>query len=74
MQNNNNIKTHPLWSRAWDLLYLPDKTEEFNYNYVLKWLEGSKTYFNGLSPLQMWEEDQKEVIDYIDYLSRGEFE
>lgn len=73
MQNNNFIKQHPLYSLAWDMLHIAEQTEGYNHCYVVDWLSGPKEYFNGLSPLQMWDDDQKEVIDWIDEMGRGKF-
>jgi len=69
-QHHLNIQDHPLWYLVRDMVYNPDKTEAYNDEATEQWLTGEKDYFNGLAPVDLYnqgEEEAQEVVEYINY-------
>lgn len=69
-QHHLNIQDHPLWYLVRDMVYNPDKTEAYNDEATEQWLTGEKDYFNGLAPVDLYnqgEEEAQEVMEYINY-------
>ena len=69
-QHHLNIQDHPLWYLVRDMVYNPDKTEAYNDEATEQWLIGEKDYFNGLAPVDLYnqgEEEAQEVVEYINY-------
>ena len=70
MQDSLDLKNHPLWGLVYDMVYNPDMSLGFNDNATEQWLVGEKDYFNGLSPVELFdsgEEGVREVIEFIEY-------
>ncbi len=70
MQDSLDLQNHPLWGLVYDMVYNPDMSQTFNDNATEQWLVGEKDYFNGLSPVELFdsgEEGVREVVEFIDY-------
>ena len=66
-----DITQHPIWELVYDMVYNPEKTEDYNIEAAEQWLTGKKEYLNGLCPAEkFFDEDggDEEVLGYINYL------